>query len=139
MVETETKIMNTNVMHQVLAESQAGKLTFPEVVRRLLEAGVESYFNDLAKGEETFYLRDGKTHIEKMGVPSMAIAEEFSSSGIVAAIRAAQTDTIRYPEFVKRATAAGVIGYWAFLTGKKVVYFGRKGEVHIEEFPRPKA
>jgi uncharacterized protein YbcV (DUF1398 family) len=131
--------MNTNVMHQVLAESQAGKLTFPEVVRRLLEAGVESYFNDLAQGEETFYLRDGKTHIEKMGVASMAIAEEFSSTGIVSAIRAAQTDTIRYPEFVKRATAAGVMGYWAFLTGKKVIYFGRKGEVHIEEFPQPKA
>ena len=42
--------MNTNVMHEVLAESQAGKLTFPEVLRRLLEAGVESYFCDLATG-----------------------------------------------------------------------------------------
>ena len=28
--------------------------------------------------------------------------------------------------------------YWAFLTGKKVIYFGRKGEQHIEEFPKPK-
>jgi hypothetical protein len=36
--------MNTNVMHEVLVESQAGELKFPEVVRRLLEAGVESYF-----------------------------------------------------------------------------------------------
>jgi uncharacterized protein YbcV (DUF1398 family) len=34
--------MNTNVMQEMLAESQAGRLTFPEVVRRLLEAGVES-------------------------------------------------------------------------------------------------
>ena len=34
--------MNTNVMHEVLAESQAGQLTFPEVVRRLLEAGVDA-------------------------------------------------------------------------------------------------
>jgi hypothetical protein len=32
-----------------------------------------------------------------------------------------------------------VIAYWAFLTGKKVIYFGRKGEFHIEEFPRSKA
>jgi hypothetical protein len=36
--------MNLNVIHEVLAESQAGKLIFPEVVRRLLEVGVESYF-----------------------------------------------------------------------------------------------
>ena len=41
--------MNTNMMHEVLAESQAGKLIFPEVVRRLLEVGVESYFCDLVK------------------------------------------------------------------------------------------
>ena len=40
--------MNTNMMHEVLAESQAGKPIFPEVVRRPLEAGVESYFCDLA-------------------------------------------------------------------------------------------
>jgi uncharacterized protein YbcV (DUF1398 family) len=68
-----------------------------------------------------------------------AVAEEFSSSETVAAIRAAQADTIRYPEFVKRSTAAGVIGYWAFLTGKRVIYFGRKGQSHVEEFPKPKA
>jgi uncharacterized protein YbcV (DUF1398 family) len=74
-----------------------------------------------------------------MAVSLTAIEQEFSPSGIIAAVRAAQSDTIRYPEFVKRATAAGVIGYWAFLTGKKVIYFGRKGEVHVEEFPRPKA
>jgi uncharacterized protein YbcV (DUF1398 family) len=109
--------MNTNVMHEVLAESQAGKLTFPEVVRRLLEAGVESYFCDLAAGQETFYTRDGKTHVEKMTLTLSPVAEEFSSSGVIAAIRGAQADTIRYPEFVKRATAAGVIAYWSFLTG----------------------
>jgi uncharacterized protein YbcV (DUF1398 family) len=43
---------------------------------------------------------------------------------------------VRYPAFVQRSTAAGVIGYWAFLTGKRVSYFGRKGEQHIEEFPK---
>lgn len=128
-----------NVIHEVMAESQAGKLIFPEVVRRLLDAGVESYFMDLAKAEESFYMMNGKTSVEKMQIPVAPIAEEFSLSETVSAIRAAQMDTIRYPEFVKRVTAAGVVGYWAFLTGKKVMYFGRKGEVHIEEFPRPKS
>ena len=74
-----------------------------------------------------------------MTLPLYAVAEEFSSYDIVAAIRGAQADTIRYPEFMKRATAAGVVAYWAFLTGKKVVYFGRRGEMHIEEFPRSKS
>lgn len=131
--------MDTTVMHQVLAESQAGNLVFPEVVRRLLEVGVESYFCDLAVGEETFYMTDGKTHAEKMTLPILAIAEQFNASAVIAAIRDAQTDTIRYPEFMKRSAAAGVIGYWAFLAGRKVIYFGRKGEFHVEEFPRAKS
>lgn len=83
-------------------------------------------------------MSSGQTHVEKMVLPLALIAEEFSPSGIIAAIRAAQTDAIRYPEFVKRSTAAGVIAYWAFLSGKKVIYFGRKGEFHVEEFPRAK-
>ncbi len=130
--------MDTQVIHDVLAESQAGKLIFPEAVRRLLEVGVESYFADLAKHEETFYMADSKTHVEQTILPAVAIAEDFSGPGIVSAVRAAQSDSVRYPEFVKLAAAAGVIGYWAFLTGKKVIYFGRKGEFHVEEFPGPK-
>jgi uncharacterized protein YbcV (DUF1398 family) len=131
--------MNTTVIHETLAMSQAGELIFPEVVRRLLEVGVESYFCDLANGAEVFYMTDGKSHSEKMVLPLMPIAEEFSSSGLIAAIRGAQADTIRYPEFMKRSAAAGVIAYWAFLTGKKVIYFGRKGEIHIEEVPGAKS
>jgi uncharacterized protein YbcV (DUF1398 family) len=130
--------MDTVAIHEVLAESQAGKLIFPEVVRRLLEVGVESYFCDLANGAEIFYMTDGATHAEKMILPLTPIAAEFSSADVVAAIRGAQTDTIRYPEFMKRSAAAGVIAYWAFLTGRRVIYFGRKGEVHVEEFPKAK-
>ena len=59
------------------------------------------------------------------------------SPGLIAAIRGAQADTIRYPEFLKQSTAAGPTAYWAFLTGKKVIYFRRKGDFHIEEFPKP--
>ncbi len=48
--------MNIEAMHQVMVETQAGELIFPEVVRRLMEVGVESYFCDLAVGRETFYM-----------------------------------------------------------------------------------
>jgi uncharacterized protein YbcV (DUF1398 family) len=74
-----------------------------------------------------------------MTLPPAKIAADFSQPGVVAAIRGAQADQIRYPEFVKQAAAAGTIGYWAFLTGKKVIYFGRKGKFHVEEFPRQKS
>jgi len=125
-----------NEIYDVAAETQAGRLIFPEVVRRLLAVGVESYFIDFATGNETFYLTNGGAYTERMTLPLNAIAEEFSAENLVAAIRGAQADTVRYPEFVRLATAAGVIGYWAFLTGRQVTYFGRKGEQHIERFPQ---
>jgi uncharacterized protein YbcV (DUF1398 family) len=130
--------MNTQVMHEVSVETQEGRLTFPQVVGKLLEVGVESYLVDFAAGRKTYYLASGETYAEPMILKLDAVAEEFSGEGIVAAIRGAQADGVRYPEFVRQSTAAGVIGYWAFLAGEKVVYLGRKGEMHVEEFPKAK-
>ena len=127
--------MNVEVMHKVSLETQKGQLTFPQAVGRLLEVGVESYCVDFAAGRKTYYTVGGEAHTEPMILKLEPVAAEFSSADLVAAIRGAQADTIRYPEFVKRSAAAGVIGYWAFLTGKQVIYFGRKGELHIEKFP----
>jgi uncharacterized protein YbcV (DUF1398 family) len=126
--------MNIQAIHDTLAESHAGKLIFSEVVSRMLVAGVESYFVDVPRSEDIVYLNDGTTLVEKMHLPLDPAAEEFSKPGIVAAIRTAQRDEIRYPEFMRQATAAGVVAYWAFLTGKTVIYFGRKGEFHLENF-----
>jgi len=124
------------VIEDVLTETQAGKLIFPEVVRRLSQAGVESYFVDFVSGSETFYMADGRSRVERLTLSLSPVAADFSAAEVVAAIRGAQADTIRYPEFVRRSTAAGVIAYWAFLAGRKVIYFGRKGESHVENFPQ---
>ncbi|HEX4029702.1 MAG TPA: hypothetical protein VHX20_05020 [Terracidiphilus sp.] len=130
--------MNTQAIHEVSVATQEGRMTFPRVVGTLLEAGVESYLVDFAAGRKTYYSASGEAYADAMILKLDPVAEEFSGEGIVAAIRGAQADTVRYPEFVQRATAAGVTAYWAFLTGGKVVYFGRKGEMHVEEFPKAK-
>ena len=130
---------NTEVIRNTLHESEAGRFTFPQVIGALAGAGVESYFADLARAVDTFYLPTGETHSEKMMLPAAKIAESFSQSGIVGAVRAAQADQIRYPEFLKRAMAAGIIAYWVFIAGRRVIYVGRKGEFHVEEFPPSKS
>ena len=79
--------MDTKVIDEVMRETQAGNMVFPEVVRRLTEVGVESYFVDFADGKESFYAFDGGSYTEKMSLLRDPIAEEFSSAGIVAAIR----------------------------------------------------
>jgi len=131
--------MSKQVIEEMATATEQGRMTFPQVVGRLVEVGVESYLVDFEAKRKTHYLADGSTHTLPMILEPGPVAPEFSSTGLIAAIRGAQADTVRYPEFVQRATAAGVVGYWAFLAGKRVIYFGRKGEQHIEEFPRPKA
>jgi uncharacterized protein YbcV (DUF1398 family) len=130
--------MSKQVIHELAIATQQGRMTFPQVVNGLLEVGVESYLVDFAAKQKTHYLADGATHMVPMILDPGPIAADFDAAGLVAAIRDAQADTVRYPEFVKRSTVAGVIGYWAFLTGKRVIYFGRKGEQHIEQFPKPR-
>lgn len=128
--------MNKAVIHELAIATQQGKVTFPQVVKGLLEVGVESYLVDFVTAQKTHYLTEGTTHTVPMILNPGPVAAEFDKEALVAAIRGAQADTVRYPEFVQRSTAAGVTGYWAFLTGERVVYFGRKGEQHIEEFPK---
>jgi uncharacterized protein YbcV (DUF1398 family) len=127
--------MKTELMQRALRGSEAGELRFPEVIGMLQEAGVESYQVDFLRGDDTFYLPDGRIHAE--AIPVGEVAAEFSRDGVVDAIRGAQADRIRYPEFVRRILNAGVAAYRVHLTGKRAVYVGRKGEMHVEEFPKP--
>jgi uncharacterized protein YbcV (DUF1398 family) len=131
--------MNTEAMHWASEGSEAGELRFPEVVAGLMEAGVESYCADLVRGEKTYYMPSGENYTVKSKLPATPVAGEYSEAGIVAAIREAQADAIRYPEFVLQARAAGTVAYWVFLTGQRAVYLGRKGEIHVELFPGAKS
>lgn len=127
------------MIHELAIATQQCKMTLPDVVKGLLEAGVESYLVGFATKQKIHYLTNGSTHTVPMILNPDPIATDFDGAALVAAIRGAQADKVCYPEFVQRSTAAGVIGYWAFLTGRRLIYFGRKGEQHIEEFPKPQA
>lgn len=129
--------MNIALMQQALHGSEAGQFTFPQAVGLLREAGVESYEVDLLHGDDTFYLSSGETHIEPLQHTGTTVAEDFNQPQVVAAIRAAQADQIRYPEFLRRITAAGVANYRTYITGARVLYLGRKGDMHVEHFPKP--
>lgn len=127
--------MNTLVMEQTTTRSLQGTITFGEVVKELSAIGVESYDADLVRMEKTYYMPDGKTHVEKLRVEDLAIARDFSEEAVVAAIRSIQRQEINYVEFLSRILKAGTTRYIVFLAGKKAIYYGRKGEFHIENFP----
>ena len=130
--------MDTKLMQGTITKSLDGTMAFPEIVQLLLADGVERYHADLVRMEKTFYMPDGRTHVEKMPIGPMAIGEAFVTSDLVATIRDSQTAGQKYPDFLRRATAAGSTDYVVYLQGQKAIYFGRKGEYHIEVFPGAK-
>ncbi len=122
-------------MEETTSRSLQGTITFGEVVKKLLAVGVESYDADLVLREKTYYMPDGETHTEKLDYNGPAAAQNFSQEAVVSALRAVQKQEISYVEFLNRILNAGTTRYIVFLAGRKAVYFGRKGELYVENFP----
>jgi uncharacterized protein YbcV (DUF1398 family) len=131
--------MNTQeriaVMKACKEQSIAGEIAFPEVVRRLHAAGVERYHADLTRDETTYYLPCGESHVFATGGPGDPIAEAFDGAAVEAAVRASQRGAIIFPEFLRRIRAAGCVGYFTQIAGRRVQYVGRTGDLHVEPFP----
>jgi uncharacterized protein YbcV (DUF1398 family) len=122
------------VMHECARLSDHGKISFPEVVRKLTQAGVERFHTDLCCQEHVFYLPNSETHVEPMDLPDWPLAQEFNEGWIKLALDARQSGEIQYMEFLRRLMLAGCVGYFVLLAGRKAEYFGRKGEIFIEPF-----
>jgi uncharacterized protein YbcV (DUF1398 family) len=85
---------------------------------------------------KTFYGADGDTVVTPIGYEGLpAVAREFDPAKLRAAILDSQRHGQKYREFTRRAMEAGVQGYFAFLRGQRVTYFGRGGDQHTEWFP----
>lgn len=129
------KVEQTAVMQECARGSLQGTLTFPEVVRKLAQIGVERYHADYSRQEVTYYLPDGDSFVAALPHAAQATAAAFSASAVEAAIREIQRGEILYGEFVRKTMAAGCVGYFVQIAGRRALYFGRSGETHIELFP----
>ena len=68
-------------------------------------------------------------------VEATPIAPSLNVEALKAAIVDSQQHGQKFPRFSARAMEAGVQAYYAFLRGKRVTYFGRNGDHHVEWFP----
>ncbi len=121
-------------IEQAIAESHRTPKGFGQLVRTLAELGIESYRVDYREGLTTLFPASG----EPLSVPlshASAVSADFDVSALSEAIRGAQAGNVLYPEFLERSRRAGCIGYVVWIAGRKVTYFGRRGEEHVELFP----
>jgi uncharacterized protein YbcV (DUF1398 family) len=124
-----------NVLQECTDASDQQRITFPEVVMKLMQMGVERYHADLLRAEKVYYLPSGESY-RVMAGPIRAIpAHDFAAAGVEAAVRAIQQKKIQYREFCERIAQAGCVGYMVSLTGRRAVYYGRSGDTYVEPFP----
>ena len=122
------------IVREVTRDSDEERSTFPQVVGRLVAVGVERYHMDMVRSERVFYLPDGASEsVSTDRYPP--VTQDFLAADVEAAVHSIQRGEIQYQEFCRRITQAGCVGYHVFIAGKRVVYYGRTGEQHVEYFP----
>ena len=119
----------------LLKECLNKKVSFPERIHNLSKINIERYYVDLMKLEITYYSQDGDSYIERILIENIpALAKDFDKVKVTDAIHSSQKSEMDYQTFLKTIIAAGTVSYTVYLDGKQVIYVGRKGESHTENF-----
>jgi uncharacterized protein YbcV (DUF1398 family) len=112
-------------------------MPFPTVVGILHEDGVERYSADLVQLRKTYYGVDGEVQANALPLTEPpAIPDTFDAGMVRAAVAESQAGQITYPDFLRRVMAAGTASYTVFIDGQRTIYWGRHGDLHVEEFGR---
>ncbi|MEJ0065524.1 MAG: DUF1398 family protein [Caulobacteraceae bacterium] len=126
-----------SVAKTCLDGAASNTMTFPQIVGVLMQAGFEGYAVDFRRAASTYYLSDG----DSLDLPThkieVQVAPAFDAAPIKAAIKEAQqlAPGYSYKGFCDKVASAGCAGYLVSFPGRRAVYFGRTGEVHVEHFP----
>ncbi len=126
-----------NLARATLEGSESGTLTFPQTLRLLMEAGFDGYAVDFRQSTRTYYMPSGEA-LELKTVPTPTpVAEAFDASVVKEAIGEAHALVAgyTYQGFCAIVAQAGCAGYVVSLLGRRVLYYGRTGEIHTEHFP----
>jgi uncharacterized protein YbcV (DUF1398 family) len=128
----------TRTAQQCLDAAYAGSMDFPAIIRALIEAGFEGYDVDYRRGTSTYYCPSGESVQLDLPSSDAKVAAEFRASDVEQAVREAQNKApgYTYAGFCSKVKAAGCAGYMVSFLGRRVVYFGRTAETHVEHFPK---
>lgn len=128
------------IAQQCLNGAESNRMSFPQIISTLMGAGFERYSVDFRRGRVAYYSPSGET-VEFAGAkPAVRVGAAFDATAVKEAIRDAQTlaPGYSYNGFVTKVAAAGCAGYMVSFLGRRVLYFARSAETHVEHFPQTK-
>ena len=128
--------MNQNLLTSLINRALARAITFQEILGTLTKEGIESYHVDFLRNEWRFYATSGESFVTAVPFAHDGVAPDFSADALHAINRRVQAGLAGFADFVRESTKdAGCAFYIVYLKGKKVRYFGRDGDEHIQLFP----
>lgn len=128
----------TAIAQKCLTAAAEATMTFPQIVATLVANGFEGYLVDYRRNTTTYVLPDGGSLVLDNPHPAgAAVAETFDEGGLVAQIKWAQSSApdYSYTAFSDNARRCGCAGYIVSAPGKRVLYYGRTAETHVEPMP----
>ncbi|PNG25685.1 DUF1398 domain-containing protein [Methylocella silvestris] len=127
-----------SIAETCLHAAHDGSLSFPEIVGKLIAAGFEGYAVDYRRNSQTCYLPDGDSATMDLQPSAGKVAAAFDAAEVERLVRWAQADPADYSyvAFSEKVKGAGCAGYLVSFLGRRVVYFGRTAETHVEHFPK---
>jgi uncharacterized protein YbcV (DUF1398 family) len=113
-------------------------MAFPDIVGSLIKAGFEGYTVDYRCNTTTYFLPNGGNVALRNHPSEEKVAARFDQPGVAAQIKWAQANPpeYSYAAFCKNVKALGCAGYIVSFSGRRVLYFGRTAETHVEHFPQ---
>ncbi len=125
------------IARECLSAAENDSMAFPQIVGALMDAGFESYLIDFRRAVAVYYLPDGHSIELPTHRIDAAIAADFDTRMLQAAISEAQRQVpgYSYAGFCAKAAKAGCAGYIVSFNGRRALYFGRNAYTHVEPFP----
>ena len=123
------------VVRELTAALEEERINFPDALQALMKAGVERCHADFCAGTKTWYMPDGSFEITASRV--IAASRDFNGEPVKEAVHAGEQGAIGYRMFCDRLAAAGCVGYFISLAGRRSVYYGRTLAAHVEWFGPP--
>lgn len=126
------------IAHTCLNAAFDKSMAFPEIVGTLIQAGFEGYIVDYRRGTTTYFLPDGDNVVLESSHSAGSVAAQFDPAGVAGQVKWAQANPpdYSYSAFCKSVRGFGCAGYIVSFSGRRVLYFGRTAETHVEYFPQ---
>ncbi len=127
-----------SVARSCLTAAHDRTMSFPEIVGTLTASGFEGYLVDYRRDTSTYFLPNGDSVTLPNPASRGAVAADFDGQGIAAQVKWAQADPAdySYAAFSENVKARGCAGYLVSFLGRRVLYYGRTAETHVELFPQ---